>query len=282
MHACGGESATVHLLHHPTRTNVYNPYRSTVQLLHHSTRTNVYNSYRPPASALLGSTLDVLADDLAKVRALGQANGKVILGGLLATIASDSGSTPGRPASHTLNVVELRSNISQRDVDDAVVGKPRNGGKRRRLLTSVLGGSRGENGAKLAYEGAREPEGSGLVEEGRDLSGSTSVPGGEAEDVAVEALQVVGLDHWERGNGFLHEGGGRRSMQRTGHQPLARTRFHLTACLPAFVHTLLPCIFVITSSGRVSANWRAEKGWRRCVGQLDRRATSPLARPLHT
>ena len=62
------------------------------------------------------------------------------------------------------------------------------------LLSTVLSGSRGEHGDKLAVEGSAGPELSAGIEEGRDLGGDSSVSGRSADNQTVDLLEVVGGD----------------------------------------------------------------------------------------
>lgn len=80
---------------------------------------------------------------------------------------------------------------------DAVVDEEGERSQGSRLETTVLRGSAGDDGSKLANEGTAEPEAAGLVKEGTDLRGGTAVSGREGQDEAVEVLEVIRLDHGE-------------------------------------------------------------------------------------
>lgn len=82
------------------------------------------------------------------------------------------------------------------NVADAVVGKEGDGGEGSSLLASVLTGGTGEYCAEFSDQGASRPQTTCLVKESGDLSGCSAVPGREAKNVAVEPLEVVGLDDW--------------------------------------------------------------------------------------
>lgn len=150
--------------------------------------------------------------------------------------------------------------------------------RRYSLLATVLAGSGGEDGAKFADEGAGCPEATSLVEEGRDLGGCAAVTGGEAEDEAVEVLEVVGLDDGVLGDGGLmawkqRAKGGEIRKRSSGQSRASAAIKEAAACrqavpwpevgreqTPAETNrcrlTLLPCILPMTSSDRVSAIWK--------------------------
>jgi hypothetical protein len=83
--------------------------------------------------------------------------------------------------------------VSERNVDEAVVGQGAHAGNSSALLSATKGAGANEHAGVLAPEGALRPLLAGGVPEGLELGGEISVTRGDTEEDAVKGLELRGV-----------------------------------------------------------------------------------------
>lgn len=86
--------------------------------------------------------------------------------------------------------------VSERNVDDAVVGKGGDGVKSSDFLPTTLGTSGNEETSVFAGKSTLSPETTGGVDERLPLGGEVSVTGRDTEEESIIRLQDRGSDSW--------------------------------------------------------------------------------------
>lgn len=116
---------------------------------------------------------------------------------------SEGTSTPGAATVDLLEVGKEGEGglVTQRDVDEAVVGESAHGGNDGRLLATARGTSGNEDTSILAPVAAGGPDGAGLVPEGLPLSGEVTVTGGDTEEDGIVLQKLGGLNNGIAGLG---------------------------------------------------------------------------------
>jgi hypothetical protein len=107
---------------------------------------------------------------------MGLSDSELLCRGLAGAVAGSDGAGPkGTSTTDVLDSAELRSTVSDGDVDDAVVREERNGSERSGLLSTVLGAGRDKDGRELLAQGLGGPEPASRIEECADLSRGATI-----------------------------------------------------------------------------------------------------------
>lgn len=155
-------------------------------------------------------SLAALGDGLVEALALDLGDLELEGGRLARAIGTGEGtSTPGAT---TVNLVEVGEEgegilVTQRDVDEAVVGEGAHGGNRSGLLATTGTSSGDEDTSVLAPEATSGPDGAGSIPEGLPLCREVTVAGGNTEEDGIVLQEIIGLnDGVGRLGGSVHLG----------------------------------------------------------------------------